>query len=71
MNQKTIVQLRTELEARRDQHTKLVERLNEQWEGKVKEAKEDYQRLLVSILVSHPRWPSKGRTVESGDSVGV
>ena len=48
MNQRTIIQLKTELDARKEQYANLVEELNEQWEAKLKEAQEDYQRLVVS-----------------------
>ena len=50
MNQRTIAQLRTELDARKAEHARLVEELSEQWESKLREAKEDYQRLVVSGL---------------------
>ena len=42
------MQLRTELDARKAEHAELVEELSEEWESKLKEAKEDYQRLVVS-----------------------
>ena len=48
MNQRTIIQLKAELDARKEQHANLVEELSEQWEAKLKEAQEDYQRLVVS-----------------------
>lgn len=50
LNQRTIAQLRTELEARKAEHGKLVEELSEQWESKLREAKEDYERLVVSEI---------------------
>ena len=50
LNQRTIAQLRTELEARKAEYGKLVEELSEQWESKLREAKEDYQRLVVSDI---------------------
>ena len=50
VNQRTVAQLRTELDARKAEHAKLVEELSEQWESKLREAKEDYQRLVVSGL---------------------
>lgn len=50
VNQRTITQLKTELDARKAEHAKLVEELSEQWESKLREAKEDYQRLVVSDL---------------------
>lgn len=48
VTQRTILQLRTELDARKTEYAKLVEELSEEWESKLREAKEDYQRLVVS-----------------------
>ena len=42
--------MRTELDARKAEHAKLIEELSEQWKSKLREAKEDYQRLVVSGL---------------------
>lgn len=48
VNRRTIAELRAELDSRKAEHAKLVEELSEEWESKLREAREDYQRLVVS-----------------------
>ena len=43
-----IEKLSKELELTRTQHSEQVEQLNSQWEGRLKEAWEDYRRMKVS-----------------------
>ena len=51
MHQRTIAQLRRELEEEKVQHAKMVDELKDKWESRLREAKEDYRRMVVSHCV--------------------